>query len=295
MKDAAFPINRRELMHLAATAGTATWLAVAQAQNPISNSVSIIDTNINLFQWPFRRLPLDRTILLVKKLRGLGITQVWASSFEGVLNRDLTGVNQRLADECQRFPELVPIGVINPALPGWKQDLSDCIEKHQMPGVRLFPNYHGYTLADSRFAELLSLAAKAKRFVQLAVCLEDTRTQHPLLNVADVDVTSLPKVLEQIPNAKVQLLNLRPTPAMLQTLSTCSGLYFDVARVEGTDGVPKLVESLPAGQVLFGTHAPFLIPEAALIRLHESSLLSSEKLQDVLGNNAQELLKAVQA
>jgi predicted TIM-barrel fold metal-dependent hydrolase len=67
-----------------------------------------------------------------------------------------------------------------------------------------------------------------------------------------------------------------------------------VARVEGTDGVPRLVEQVSKSKVLFGSHAPFLIPEAALIRVHESSLLDEVTLKAVYSENAQGVLREAQ-
>ena len=145
-----------------------------------------------------------------------------------------------------------------------------------MPGVRLHPNYHGYSLSDPRFASLLHRTASAGRFVQVAVSLEDTRTQHPLLQVADVDLMPLPRLMGKIQQAKVQLLNYRGRGVSHDELLATPRIYFDSARVDGTDGIRKLVRSVGDGRVLLGTHAPFLIPEAAIIRAHESEMTSSE-------------------
>ncbi len=284
-------MNRRDVLGLAVSAGTASTLQAAEhiptalVEPP---ALRIVDTNVSLFHWPFRRLPLDETEVLVDKFRTLGVSQAWAGSFEGILHRDISGVNSRLAEACSRIPELVPIGSINPNLPGWEADLRRCIDLG-MPGIRLHPNYHGYSLDDSMFAELLKQASKAERIVQIAVSLEDGRTQSDLVRISDVDVSPLVTLLPSVPGARVQLLNHKLRSPLLGQLSQLPDVYFDTARVDSTDGVPRLVKSVPPGRVLFGTHAPFLVPEAALNRTHESGLLDGSALHAVLAGNADTL------
>ncbi|WP_417376838.1 amidohydrolase family protein [Gimesia maris] len=286
--------NRRQFLTTATAAGLTASLRIKptrSAENQLSD-IQTIDTNVSLFQWPFRQLPLDDTQTLVQKLQSLGIKQAWAGSYEGILQRDITSVNQRLTDECRRFPQLIPIGSINPTLPDWEHDLQQCSQKHQMPGIRLHPNYHGYTLTDPRLLALLQQATAAGLFVQLAVSLEDIRTQHQSLQVADVELSPLPELAEKVPGLRLQLLNARLRPNLINKLSQAPGIFFDTARLESTDGVPGLVKRLPADRVLFGTHAPFLIPEAALVRVSESSILDTEDLKFVLADNATQFFSA---
>lgn len=299
MKNATGSMNRRDLFATAMTAGAASiWAtqpaqaeeAVQREEQPQQGSAArqpIIDTNVHLFQWPFRRLPLDETGAFVKKLRDLGITEAWAGSFEGILHRDIAGVNARLAEACRKHPELVPLGSINPELPDWQEDLRRCLDEYNMPGVRLHPSYHGYALTDSRFEELLERATTAGRFVQITAAMEDPRTQHPMMQVADVDLAPLPNLMRSIPDARVQILGARPRPQLLERVAELPGISFDTSRVEGTDGIVQLVRTLSAERVMFGSHAPFLIPEAALIRIHESDL-GEENLRLLLAKNAQQ-------
>jgi uncharacterized protein len=251
----------------------------------------VIDTNISLFQWPFRRLPFSKTTELLGKLHDRDINQAWAGSFEGLLHRDVAGVNSRLAAECREYGGnvLIPFGTVNPTLPDWEEDLRRCHEEHHMPGIRLHPNYHGYSLNVPEFERLLRLAAERQLVVQLAAAMEDQRTQHPLLHVADVDLAPLAEVIRNVPTLKLVILNHKATGAAFTSLMKTPGVKFDVSRINATDGVARVMRTLPADRVVFGTHAPFLIYEAAMIKVYESNL-TEEESSAVLWQNAASLV-----
>src|SRR4029077_19814731 len=61
----------------------------------------IIDSNVHLFEWPFRKLKYNRTEALIAKLRKHRIAKAWAGSFEAVLHKQLDPINGRLAKECR--------------------------------------------------------------------------------------------------------------------------------------------------------------------------------------------------
>lgn len=280
------PLNRRDLIGgaLIGAAAASVSHAAPQSQQTVGGYPSrpwkLIDTNISLFQWPFRRLPYDTTEQLVGKLDALGVWQAWAGSFEGLLHRDVRGVNQRLAEAChsERRGRLIPFGSVNLDLPGWEEDVRRCHEQHRMPGVRIHPGYHGYTLDDSRFSRLLEIAAERRLLVQLSVSMEDRRTQHPKMQVPDVDLGPLPDVMQKVPGVKVLLLNYKPTASTLSRLANAADVYLDIARVEGTNGVSRLIHGISEDRVVFGSHAPFLIYESALIKVYESELTESASL-----------------
>jgi predicted TIM-barrel fold metal-dependent hydrolase len=238
----------------------------------------MIDVNVYLSRWPFRRLPSDETPALVEKLRKAGVKQAWCGSFDGLLHKDIAAVNARLAEECKAHgggekPLLIPFGTVNPKLPDWKEDLRRCEEVHKMPGIRLHPNYHGYKLDDPDFVALLSLASEKKLIVQLAVRIEDPRTQHPLLQVPDVDVAPLEFLVKQHPGLRLVILNgLMPLRQDVVDKLTAAGISFDIATLEGIAGLTKLLNSVPLERILFGSYFPFFAWESAKLKLQESAL-----------------------
>jgi hypothetical protein len=233
----------------------------------------MIDTNVYLSRWPFRRLRGDDTPELVAMLRRAGVTQAWAGSFDALLHKDIAGSNGRLAEECRRHGDglLVPFGSVNLSLPDWEEDLRRCHEVHRMPGIRLHPNYHGYPLDHPSFATLLQGAADRGLLVQIAVRMEDVRTQHPLVRVADVDPAPLSSL--ELKGLRLMLLNIAKPP---------SGTPFDIAMIERAAGV----SNVGTERACFGSYAPFFILEAALFKLRESAVDAS-----LLDANAAKLLQ----
>jgi predicted TIM-barrel fold metal-dependent hydrolase len=255
-------------------------------------SAPLIDVNVSLFQWPFRRVKADDTAALAGKLQSHGVTAAWTGSFEGLLHRDLGGVNVRLAEECRKFPLFVPFGSVNPTAPDWEEDVRRCHEEYRMPGLRLHPNYHGYDLTNPSFAKLLHLAAERGLLVQLAVSMEDDRTQHPLVRVTPVDVTPLPQLVRETPGLRLVLLNafrsLRPEEA--HRLSAAGEIAFEIATLEAVGGVANLLTKAPLERVLFGSNAPLYYFESSEGKLRES-VLSEEQKAAITSGNATKLLR----
>ena len=168
------------MLPLASALANSEGQGAEQAAEPAAAGPDIIDSNVHLFEWPFRKLKYARTEALVAKLRKHRITKAWAGSFEAVLHKQLDAINRRLAEECRAHGDgmLIPIGSVNPAWPDWEEDLRRCHEQYRMPGVRLYPAYHGYTLDHPEFARLLGEAAKRGLLVQIVLRLEDERVHH---------------------------------------------------------------------------------------------------------------------
>jgi len=288
-------LDRRRFLKTTSSAIGLTLLGLdgRAAGNPDRPRDGLMDVNVNLSRWPLRQLPWDNTATLVAKLRQQGVTQAWAGSFDGLLHKDLASVNTRLAEECRRQGSglLLPFGSINPKLPDWEEELRRCAELHQMPGVRLLPNYHGYQLADPDCVRLLRLAADRGLIVQLPLVMEDERMMHPLLRVEPVDVTPLVELVKQTRGLRLVLLNalgkLRGKP--LLDLIAAGEVYVEISMLEGVGGVANLLDQVPTDRVLFGSYAPLFYFESALLKLKESPL-SHDQLRAIRNRNARRLV-----
>lgn len=248
----------------------------------------ITDVNISLSAWPFRHLPYAQLPQCVAKLQALGVTQAWVGSLDGLLHKDVGAVNTRLAGDCRQGPPglLRPFGTVNPRLPDWREELRRCHEVHRMPGIRLHPTYHTYSLEDPESMELLAEAGRRELLVQLVVRIEDPRMQHPLMRVPDLDVRPLTTLLERCPRTKLVLLNALQvlSATLLGELAATDRVWFDLATLEGTSGIARILETIPLARLLFGSHLPLFIPESALLKLRESELTDEQQTAIICGN-----------
>jgi predicted TIM-barrel fold metal-dependent hydrolase len=251
----------------------------------------MIDVNVYLHRWPFRRLFGDDPVRLVSYLREKGVTQAWAGSFDGLLQRDISAVNARLAGDCDRYgPQfLIPFGSINPKLPDWEEDLRRCQDVHHMPGIRLHPNYHGYALADPEASALLDAAARRGLIVQIALGMEDERTQNPIMRVPLVNPAPLIDMLKRWPALRVVILNGNRLPQPKQ-LSAAGNVSFDIAMVEGVGGVARLANEVSPNRVLLGSLFPLFYFESSDLKVKEAGLPEDQE-RAIREGNARALLK----
>ena len=112
----------------------------------------LVDLNCYLGEWPFRRYPCTTVDRLLARMDTLRIERAAVSRLENVFFKDCLVGNRELAALIAPHTErLTPFYTINPAFPGWEDDLRLCQEELGLApgagGIQLHPNYHAYDLA----------------------------------------------------------------------------------------------------------------------------------------------------
>ncbi|MCB1063670.1 MAG: amidohydrolase family protein [Verrucomicrobiae bacterium] len=295
--------DRRSFLKSSAATLAAGALSLSRSLSVEEAKAPVIDTNVYLGQYPFRHLPLEtshenpESVVSFADAMSQHSMASWASSFEALLQRDYDGINERLvimatADKSAAR-QFQLFGAVNPKVSGWQETLRRIHQVHRMRGIRLHPNFHGYTLDDPDFAALLDAAAQKDLIVQIAIRMEDIRTQHPAATVPDVDPTPLLDQLTKLPGLRLQLLNGMRSIADTILMARLSdlGVHFDIAMLEGMSGLARLMERVPEIKLCYGSYAPFFYPEAAALKLVESAPeLDSRRLAAVSSHHAENLL-----
>jgi predicted TIM-barrel fold metal-dependent hydrolase len=269
--------------------------ATGSALGDAANRPEIIDTHVYLSRWPTRRMDCDGAAEHVALLRQHGVTQAWAGSFDALLHKDVSAVNSRLVRECREHGAgfLIPFGAINPKLPDWEEDLRRCQEEFGMPGIRLHPNYHNYTVSDPDFLRLLRLTAERCLIVQIVPWMEDERCMNPVLRVPTADLSALPSVLEEAPQARIAVMNGVTSVGWSEQpplrFPKARRVVFDIAILEGMMDLRGLVAAVGLEHIVFGSYSPMFYFESAALKLREAALTDTET-RAVLSENARRLL-----
>ena len=294
-------------LSIAHATGTALAAATTPPAKPApltKNSPGIIDTNVTLFQWPFRKLKYSETPALVAKLRQHHIIEAWAGSFEALLHKDIAGVNERLATECREQAPgfLRPFGTVNLAWADWEEDVRRCHEVHHMPGLRIYPGYQPFNLKHPGLAPLIAMVRERGLILQIVFQMEDPRVHHPLIKLETLDARPLIAPLQAAPGAKVQLLHFSGNVqgSDLQALMAETPAHLDLSRWEGNGAIGRMIGSAPSGsaarvpleRVFFGSHAPYFPVETAVLKLMESPL-DRPQLNAIMQGNARRWLPPV--
>ena len=305
------PLDRRRFLKNSLLGATAVSLGSHQSlaaqtatrrSKVATGAPGIIDTNVNLFDWPFRALKYRDTKALVAKLKKHRVIEAWAGSFEALLSKDMNRVNTRLAAECRKhLPAfLIPFGSVNLAWPDWEEDLRRCHEIHKMRGLRIYPGYQPFDLDHPAMESLVKRTAERGLILQVVFGMEDPRVHHPLINVGPVTFRPLLKAIEATPHAKIQLLHFPGSPQGedLSLFMTKPNTFLDISRLEGNGALGRMIGAItglpsarvPVERIVFGSHAPFFPVETAILKLIESPL-DPQQLQAIMQGNARRLLR----
>jgi hypothetical protein len=237
----------------------------------------IFDVNTWYGRWPFQKLNVDTPALLKKKLIKAGITSCALSSTDAVLVSDPDIWNARLFDEVRGDPFFLPVPVFNPCLFSWERILEE-YRKCGIQAVRFLPGYHSYALSDIRSIQAVKRVHALGMLPLIQIRLEDERSHHLLMKVTPPSVEEVIAFAKRI-ESSIVVLAASFFDACRLGIET-KNVFVDISYCERMNLLARMAHSIPVSRILFGSHAAFFYPEAAVLKLFRAEL----------GDNSKELI-----
>lgn len=243
----------------------------------------IIDVNVLLGNWPFRRLAHTDPAEIRKILQESGITKAVAGSADAVLFRNVQDGNELLYQAISKHRDFfIPAATINPSYAAWEKDYQRAI-KEKAAAIRLYPEYQGWNLLDASSFELFKACSRGSLPIVLTAQIEDARQRHPLDKPVDWAAWQIRQILEKIEGLRILIVNARADRIREISLTVDEKrrkrVFFDTSGLWGplTDEISLCIEQVGISQFVFGTHAALKTPEASLTKLRLSEIPETEK------------------
>lgn len=250
--------------------------------------MKLIDVNVTLGAWPFQKFFEDTPARLEATLRREGIGGAWVSAAESILFPDPEVHDELLFRRLRGQPFFRPVKVVNPVLGNWRERLCAAVKQWRVRAIKLFPNYHRYSLLSDDARALVREAQRLDLAVLVQMRVEDERAQYPLMEVPGVAWTDVVKLAGRFPRARFVVLCAYYGEAKEMTRRR-RNLWVDTAFLETGQVMEQVAREFPVRQVLFGSHAPFLYAGAGARKLMLARL-SRRVLRQVAHANAIEAL-----
>jgi predicted TIM-barrel fold metal-dependent hydrolase len=249
----------------------------------------LLDINSYVGHWPFKQLKYNNCTSRLDIMNRFGIEASVISNLNGIFYKNTQSANEELYDELnsnkQFRDRFIPFAVINPIYAGWKDDFETCVTKMGMKGLRVYPQYHDYDIADPSFVELVKMARDHGLPVTIDIRMVDSRQRSwmdlPIFEPKEEKYDIITKewalkniipIVKEVPDAKYIIVNLATSINLddeeLELIKNADILFDTSGRsIRGGNTLSNLLERFGKEKFAFGTHSPILDYVTGLLRI----------------------------
>ena len=249
----------------------------------------LIDTNAYIGDWPFRKFEYNTLEALSARMKEFGTDVSIVSSLNGVFYKNTQNANEELIEAIRNKKSygdrFIPFAVINPIYGGWKDDFEVCSSTMGMKGIRLYPKYHDYDIADPACIELVKMSRDKGLPVVFDLRMVDRRTSSWIDIDKEWSLKDVAPIVRAVPDAKYLIVNVANGTALNAedtALFKKADLLMDSSGRNMVDW-PDLFQRFGTDHFCFGTQSPILDYFTGLLRiesLRENE--ADEKTKDLL-------------
>ncbi len=253
----------------------------------------MIDVNVFLGSYPWRRVPGTSPEAVLATMEHLGVLEAWVTHLPSLFWKDPGEGNDWLYQTAEKFPPFRPVPVVHPGLPGWERDLALALERNA-PVVRCDPGHLGLPPAGADILDLIAAAGDAGIAVQAAVRLEDGRGRHPLDLAPELTPASVRTWVRSHPRSRflithadrdfIEQVHFGATP------EEAARIWWDISWVWGPpeEHLALLLATIGGLRFLFGSGQPLRLAETPLARVDLLDLSATDR-RAILTDNASTL------
>lgn len=218
--------------------------------------MNYMDFNCFSGNWPFYKVRCNTVEKLAAQHKRIGVTGGIVSALEAIFYQDPYEAELSLAKELEGTNYLHAM-ILNPRLPGWKDDLRRAQRDLNIKAVRLVPGYHDYLLTDPIMDEVCKEIREAKLPLILTLRLLDDRSAYGIRPRPIPDAEAV-EFLEKNPDIPTLLANVRVAQLKnyLLLFETRKNLFMDTSGFMA--GLFPVEDTWPlvGDRMVFGTNAP---------------------------------------
>ena len=260
----------------------------------------LIDINAYIGHWPFRQRRYNTCETRLERMKQFGVDLAVVSNLNGIFYKNPQSANEELYKEIKSgnsFQEhFIPFAVINPIYAAWRDHFKTSTEEMGMKGIRLFPKYHGYELANPACIELVKRARDRGIPVALSLRMVDSRPSSwmDLERKKEWALKDVVPIIKEVPDAKYVIVNIANSTSLSETeadLFRKTDMLMDTSGRNILD-LGGLIKEYGAEKFAFGSHAPMLDDLTGLLRIESLSEAEADETTKALlrSGNAKRML-----
>lgn len=240
-----------------------------------------LDFNGFTGNWPFfkiRNNTVQKVALLHKRH---GIEGGFMSALEAIFYQDPYEAELELSRQLEGTPYMHAM-ILNPTLPGWKDDLKRAVEKLHIKAVRIVPGFQGYALKDPVMDEVASALDQYNLPLIITMRMRDERTMF-IIQPENIPVEDLREFLDKNPGIPTLITHIRAaeTEKLSDQLVARENLFVDISGFkDGLFVLDHMVKDTAAcGHLVYGSGAPLMEMMATTLQIETGELEDEEKAQ----------------
>ncbi len=238
--------------------------------------MNYFDANTWTGRWPFAFIEDHTPRSLAAHLRKHGIGRALVSPLDAVFAPEPGPANYQLLATTEGVAGLEPVPVVNPALANWRDELATCAADPRVRAVRVLPRYHNYRLNAPALQEFTAELLRRRLRLIVQVRLIDERHEFHAMNLKPMPPAELGAFLTRHPKLPVLASGLLRSE-ILPLVPKHPRLLADLSFAEWHDTIPHLLVKVPARQLAFASHTPFLVTAAARAKLDTAETAAAQR------------------